>query len=132
MKLSDRIKSKFTKVNLTSIAFFAVSIMSITLAWFAYTNTVTSNMNVNLKTWDIKITKNNTEVSNVFDITINNLSPGMTDFQEDYVIHNNGDIPAKITYNIKYFRLFNTEVTTTNGISFAQLARDYPFKSHGK
>lgn len=134
MKLSDRIKSKFTKVNLTSIAFFAVSIMSITLAWFAYTNTVTSNMNVNLKTWDIKITKNNTEVSNVFDITINNLSPGMTDFQEDYVIHNNGDIPAKITYNIKYFRLFNTEVTTTNGISFAQLARDYPFKlefTHG-
>ena len=99
MKLSDRIKSKFTKVNLTSIAFFAVSIMSTTLAWFAYTNTVTSNMNVNLKTWDIKITKNNTEVSNVFDITINNLSPGMTDFQEDYVIHNNGDIPAKITYS---------------------------------
>ena len=64
MKLSERIKSKLVKVNFTSILFFAVSLISITLAWFAYTNTVSSNMNIDLKAWNVKITKNNTEVNN--------------------------------------------------------------------
>lgn len=127
MKLSGRLKQKLAGINISSIAFFAVSIISITLAWFAYTNTVSSNMNINLKSWDVKVKKNNTELNNTFSININDLYPGMNDFSDTYTIHNNGDLDAKITYNITYFRIFDTEITTTNGISFAQLSRDYPF-----
>lgn len=127
MKLSGRLKQKLAGINISSIAFFAVSIISITLAWFAYTNTVSSNMNINLKSWDVKVKKNNTELNNTFSININDLYPGMNDFSDTYTIHNNGDLDAKITYNITYFRIFDTEITRTNGISFAQLSRDYPF-----
>lgn len=127
MKLSGRLKQKLAGINISSIAFFAVSIISITLAWFAYTNSVSSNMNINLKSWDVKVKKNNTELNNTFSININDLYPGMSDFSDTYTIHNNGDLDAKITYNITYFRIFDTEITTTNGISFAQLSRDYPF-----
>ena len=127
MKLSDRVKDKLKKINISSLAFFAISMISITLAWFAYTNTVSSNMNINLKSWNVRITKNNTNVSNTFSININDLYPGAQTFDETYTIHNDGDIAAKISYNIKSFRIFNTEYTTTNSISFAQLERDYPF-----
>ena len=127
MKLSDRVKDKLKKINISSLAFFAISMISITLAWFAYTNTVSSNMNINLKSWNVRITKNNTNVNNTFSININDLYPGAQTFDETYTIHNDGDIAAKISYNIKSFRIFNTEYTTTNSISFAQLERDYPF-----
>ena len=73
MKLSERIKNKLVKVNLTSVLFFAVSMISITLAWFAYTNTVSSNMNIDLKAWNVKITNNNTEVNNTLTINITDL-----------------------------------------------------------
>lgn len=128
MKLSDRIKRKMMGVNLSSVAFFAVSMIAITLAWFAYTNTISSNFNVNLKSWNIKITKNNTEVSNTFTINLDDVYPGMTDFSETYSISNNGDLPAKIDYNITYFRVFNDEVTLNNDITFYEITRDYPFK----
>ena len=127
MKLSDRVKDKLKKINISSLAFFAISMISITLAWFAYTNTVSSNMNINLKSWNVRITKNNTNVNNTFSININDLYPGAQTFDETYTIHNDGDIAAKISYNIKSFRIFNTEYTTANSISFAQLERDYPF-----
>ena len=127
MKLSDRVKDKLKKINISSLAFFAISMISITLARFACTKTVSSNMNINLKSWNVRITKNNTNVNNTFSININDLYPGAQTFDETYTIHNDGDIAAKISYNIKSFRIFNTEYTTTNSISFAQLERDYPF-----
>ncbi len=128
MKLSDRIKRKMMGVNLSSVAFFAVSMIAITLAWFAYTNTISSNFNVNLKSWNIKITKNNTEISNSFTIDLDEVYPGMTDFSETYSIKNEGDLNAKIDYNITYFRVFNDEITLNDDITFYEITRDYPFK----
>ena len=126
MKLSERIKSKLVKVNFTSILFFAVSLISITLAWFAYTNTVSSDMNIDLKAWNVKITRNNTEVNNTFTINIADLYPGSPTFDETYTIHNTGDLAAKVSYNIKGLRVLN-DYYFPQDVSFAKLERDFPF-----
>ena len=130
MKLSDRIKRKMMGVNLSSVAFFAVSMIAITLAWFAYTNTISSNFNVNLKSWNIEVRNGEGEISNTYTFNIDDAYPGMTEFDDGLEIHNQGDIPAKINYNITYFRVFNDEVSLSRDVTFADLEKDYPFRFH--
>lgn len=127
MKLTERMKSKLRKVNFTSVAFFAVSVISITFAWLAYSNTIATNLDVDIKRWDINITTGNTEITNEYDINVDSFYPGMDDYSDSFTIRNNGDLAAKIDYNISYFRLFDQEIPTNN-LTFYELQRDYPFK----
>lgn len=127
MKLIDRIKSKLASINLVSVAFFGLSIFSIAFAWFAYTNVVKTNFEVDVKTWKIKITNNNNEITNNYTFNVNDLYPGMDDFSDSFLIENQGELPAKIDYNIKSLRVFDTTVNTDN-MTFYELQRDYPFK----
>lgn len=127
MKLKDRIKSKLASINLVSVAFFGLSIFSIAFAWFAYTNVVKTNFEVNIKRWKIRITNNNTEVTNNYTFNVSDFYPGMNNFTDSFTIENQGELPAKIDYKIKKLRVFDQTINTDN-MTFYELQRDYPFK----
>ena len=127
MKLLDKIKNKLASINLISVAFFALSIFSIAFAWFAYVNTISTNLQANVKTWKIKFTNNNQEITNSIDINIGDLKPGMTAYTNSFTIQNQGEIAAQLDYDITYLRVFDTVVTTTKNYTFYELERDYPF-----
>ena len=128
MKLTDRIKSKLASINLVSVAFFALSIFSIAFAWFAYTNSVSTNFQANVKTWKINFKKtDSTPITNEITISVDDLYPGMNDFTEGFVIQNLGEIPALLEYNITYCRIFD-EVINTNNLTEHELNNKFPFQ----
>ena len=128
MKLTDRIKSKLASINLVSVAFFALSIFSIAFAWFAYTNSVSTNFQANVKTWKINFKKtDSTPITNEITISVDDLYPGMNSFSEGFIVQNLGEIPALLEYNITYCRIFD-EVINTNNLTEHELNNKFPFQ----
>ena len=99
---------KYSKLSFMSIFFAAVSLLSVTFAWFAYSNIVDNDLKVQIKSWNIDITQNNTSISNQIGVEIPDFYPGSEPFNRTIMINNLGDIGANISYKIKYLRIFDT------------------------
>ena len=53
----DARKRIYLKLNLVSLFFIAVSLISVTLAWFAYSGLAKVDTEIDVKTWYIKFQK---------------------------------------------------------------------------
>ena len=67
---------RYLKADLISLFFIAVSFISVTLAWFAYTGIASSGLNVDIKAWHIEF-NGESKASNVITIPLSNIYPGM-------------------------------------------------------
>lgn len=129
MKLNtSRIKSKIKKVNLTSILFAAVSLLSITFAWFAFSNTINNQMNIGIGAWSIDIKNKDSNLTNSLNINLDSFYPGMEEYTDTITIYNKGDLDAKINYSINSLRIFDDEITASSlDELLTMLAENYPF-----
>lgn len=128
--MKDRYKT-YLKLNLVSIFFIAVSFISISLAWFAYSGLVRTKTEIDVKAWHIEFDKNGTPVTNSFTIFVDGvqLQPGMTPTYEKINIKNLGDSDAKISYKIDEARILNEKLSIPFEFGSVEdkLANYYPF-----
>ena len=125
MKRKKSLTKKLTKLNFSTVFFFLLSLVSSTFAWFAYSNVVDSNINVELKAWDIDITENNSEIEQLVNVNIDNFSPGVEMYYKNIKIKNNGDIAAALDFEIVSLRILEDSYSGDDLID--RLAHDYPF-----
>lgn len=102
--MKKRIKAHF-KLNLLSLFFIAVSFISITLAWFAYSGIARVETDIKVKAWYIQIEKDNEVVKNEVVISLDEIMPGMDTVSEMLKIQNLGDSDAELHYKIESARL---------------------------
>lgn len=127
-KFKVRFKKKITGINLLSIFFFAMSLISMTFAWFAFSKVVSSDMDIDVKAWSIDISDEN-NLSNDLNIEIDTLAPGMENYDKTITINNNGDIDADLSFDITYLRIYYQEYDVTNQRELLEsLQQDFPFK----
>lgn len=125
-------KTKF-KLNLMSIVFAIISLMSVTLAWFAYSGMVKTQLDVNVKSWYIELEKDGQTVSNQVVMSLEDIYPGMDVHTETIKMKNLGDSDASVKYKIESVRIFDQETGTSNYTDndFIRLedslSHDYPF-----
>ena len=67
---------RYLKANLISLFFVAVSFISVTLAWFAYTGFASGSVNVDIKAWYIEF-NGESKADNEIVIPLTNIYPGM-------------------------------------------------------
>lgn len=124
-----RRRKSLLKLNLVSLFFTAVSFISVTLAWFAYSGLVTTYTEVDVKSWYIEFNKKGKAVSNNIVINLDEIYPGMDIMSEVIDIKNGGDSAAMIDYKIKSVRILNDNLEPDNtGKLEDELAHSYPFK----
>ena len=119
---------KYAKINIISLFFIAVSFMSITLAWFAYSGLTDVETEIGVKAWYIKFDKK-LESNNVV-IALSDMYPGMETVSENVKINNLGDSDAQISYSILSARLLDKKLEETVQDSAKledMLSHDYPF-----
>lgn len=118
----------YLKANLFSLFFLAVSFISVTLAWFAYTGFASGNVNVDIKAWYIEF-NGKSEANNEIIIPLTNLYPGMDTVIESVNIKNKGDSDAKLSYEIESVRILDDELDTSvdQNILRDTLSNGYPF-----
>lgn len=122
---------KYAKINIISLFFIAVSFMSVTLAWFAYSGLTDVQTEIGVKAWYIKFDKVGQKMdSNNLVISLDDVYPGMEPKSERVKISNLGDSDAQISYSILSARLLNEklEEKITDPAKLEDvLSHDYPF-----
>lgn len=125
--MQDKYKT-YAKLNIVSLFFIALSFMSITLAWFAYSGLTDVSTEIGVKAWYIEFDKK-TESNNVV-ITLDDVYPGMETKSERVKISNLGDSDAQISYTVLAARLLDEnleqKITDSDELEDA-LAHNYPF-----
>ncbi len=130
----DKRKKKFyLKLNIMSLLFAVVPMISVTLAWFAYSGIVDTQTDVGVKAWYIDFQKNDNSVSNDIVLSLTDIYPGMDEVSEEITIKNLGDSDANLKYVIKSARIlsdpkdeFNSDDVESEIIE-DKLSHDYPF-----
>lgn len=116
------------KLNFLSIFLIAVSFISITLAWFAYSGLARAETDINVKAWYIEFQKNGEAVGNDITISLDDIYPGMEPKLESIDIKNLGDSDATISYSITGARILDEQLDVTNQRFIEdKLSHEYPF-----
>lgn len=118
----------YAKINILSLFFIAVSFISVTLAWFAYSGLTSVGTEIGVKAWSIKFDKD-IESNNIV-ISLDDVYPGMETKSEKVKISNLGDSDAQISYSILSASLLGNklEETITDPLELEDaLAHEYPF-----
>ena len=125
----DNKKRLYLKLNLVSLFFIAISLISTTLAWFAYSGLAKVDTEIDVKTWYIEFQKGEKAVSNNIVISTSDLSPGMDLVKETVKIMNKGDSDAQLSYSIVSASLMGEELDNSLGTEYLEdkLSHDYPF-----
>ncbi len=125
----DKKYKTYLKLNIMSIFFIAVSFVSITLAWFAYSGLGKVSTDIDVKAWYIEFEKNNEAVSNDIVISLADIYPGMEPINESVAIKNLGDSDAQISYSISSARILDESLDTVTDLEKVEdeLAHNYPF-----
>lgn len=124
----NRRHKAYLKLNLMTLFFVAVSFISITLAWFAYSGLITARTEINVKAWNIEFNKDGSAVSNELSIVLDDIYPGMETVSEKIDIKNLGDTAAAVTYEIASARILDETLTETDQDALKDtLSHEYPF-----
>lgn len=121
----------FLKANVMSLFFIAVSFISGTLAWFAYSGLSDVATEIDIRAWNIDIDRKDKDSNNIV-IPLTEISPGMTTQSEVININNNGDTDALVKYSIVSARILDkdnyvaSDELTTEQIQ-DELSNNYPF-----
>ncbi len=137
--MKSRYKAYF-KLNLTSLFFMALSFVSVTLAWFAYSGVLRVRTEVNVKAWNIEISKDGKPVTHNLVMSLSDLYPGMEPQTEYVTLRNLGDSDAEISYDILSARILGDkkdhyildEEEITSEKIMDVISQDYPFNINVK
>ena len=113
------------KLKLVPIFFLAVSFLSISLAWFAYSGLAKVSTEIDVKTWYIEFQKGDATVSNNIVISLDEIYPGMDVVHEPVKILNKGDSDAKLNYSIVSASILGEDISGDDIED--KLSHDYPF-----
>ena len=120
----------YLKINVMSLFFIAISSISVTLAWFAYSGIAKVSTEIEVKSWLIEFEKNEKTVSNNIVISLSEIYPGMNTLHETIKIKNKGDSNAQLSASVVSVRILDEEFNSKNveqNIILDKLSHDYPF-----
>ena len=104
----------YLKLNIMSLFFIAISCISVTLAWFAYSGIAKVATEIDVKSWLIEFEKGESTVSNNIVISLAEIYPGMDTLYESIKIKNRGDSDAKLSVSIVSARILEEEFDIEN------------------
>lgn len=124
------IKKRF---KLTHLLFIALLLTTNSFAWFIYMNKISSDIDVKVKAWNVSFEFDNQTMTDYINFSVDEIYPGMNDYEQSVVVTNGGEVSAKLYYEIISVTILGTEFTTENGALTSddlvnKLETEYPFK----
>lgn len=143
MKMFQKNKKRVA-LKPSRLVFLIVLLASNTFAWFIYATKVDSNVSVHVRAWNVVFEAGENEVSNIVNIPVDSIYPGMAPFEYEIKAYNRSEVNATLSYQVLSARILDTEYIsieekTARGLEIdeendltaaeleAKLASDYPF-----
>ena len=140
-KRKFKISSKKLKnhLKIRTVLLLLLTLIVNTYAWFIYVSTVSTSMDVHVKSWDFELSNGDQNEDFVF--TVEQIYPGMEDVSQLINARNNGEAEAKLVCEISSVKILGTKYTVddeyvedgetkliTSQYLIDKLLNDYPFK----
>ena len=137
-------KKKKYIIKPSRIIFLIVLIASNTFAWFIYATKIDTNVSVHVRAWNVIFEAGENEVTDVIDLPVDSIYPGMPDYTYEINAYNRGDVAASLSYQVLEARILDQEYISVEGRQARgqtavatdmtseqlknKLSTDYPFK----
>ena len=110
MKLKKR-----NRIRPSRIVFLIVLVAANTFAWFIYATRIDTNVSVHVKSWNIVFEADDTEVTDVVNLQVDSVYPGMQDYIYDITAYNMSEVAANLSYKILEANILGTQYITVEG-----------------
>ena len=136
-------KNKKRILKPSRLVFLIVLVAANTFAWFIYATKIDSSVSVHVRAWNVVFEAGENEVSNIVNISVGDIYPGMTDYEYDITAYNRSEVDASMTYQVLSASVLGTQYISseyrqmlgqqanasdlTSAQLEAKLLNDYPF-----
>lgn len=129
-KQTNKIAQLKSKLRLRIIIGLGLLLSINAFAWFVYSTTISTSITASVKSWKIAFESNN-EVVQYISFKIDDLYPGMPDFDQEVKIMNEGDVQASVKWTITELRIMDDIYTEENynNDELLQILNANPFQS---
>ena len=119
--------------KLSHLLFIALLFTCNSFAWFIYMNKIDSDIDVKVKAWNVSFHFDNQTMSDYIKFDVRDIYPGLEDNRQEVSVTNDGEVAAKLYYEIVSVRIFDkTYSVNEGGFSSSEienvLNQSYPFK----
>lgn len=119
MKNSEIRKKLKKSLRFKLLIMLGILLVFNTFAWFVYSSTINTGITATVKSWEIAFNSENQLIQEV-EFNIEELYPGMPDYNDFVTILNYGEIAAEVSYEIEEIKILN-ETYSKNEYTSVQL-----------
>ena len=94
------------------LVFLIVLLSANTFAWFIYATKINTDVSVHVRGWDVVFQSGQNELASEVEVTVDNVYPGMDDYEYEITAHNHSEMSASMTYEILSARILSTSYYT--------------------
>lgn len=133
-KTMEKIVKVLKKIKLRNLIILLVLLIVNTFAWFIYATRVSLDLSVHVSSWNVEFLSGEEEITSNMEIVVDRIYPGMDVFEREIEVHNKGETPAILTYEIKSLEIMgekfeaNEETGFTSDDIEQKVEQEYPFK----
>lgn len=129
-------RKKYTKkrlkdaLKIRTVVILLLTLLVNTYAWFIYISTVSTGLNIHVKSWEFEFSvEDKTDDIVIFS---DDLYPGMKEVKRSITATNKGETSANISYKISSVKIFGKDLLEGKEVvdeeQFKELLKDYPFE----
>lgn len=108
-------KRKRKKTKPTRLVLLLFFIISNTFAWFIYATRVDNDVSVHVRAWNVVFESGDHEISNLVNLNVDNIYPGMEDYLYEITAYNKSEVSATLSYQILEANIFGDQYITVAG-----------------
>ena len=133
-RIMERIVKVLKKIKLRNLIILVLLLAFNTFAWFIYATRVSLDLSAHVSSWNVEFVSGSEEITTNMEIVVDRIYPGMENFERTIEVHNKGETPAILTYEIQTLKIMEEtfEVSEETGITSEDLQNkietEYPFK----
>ena len=133
-KTMEKIVKVLKKIKIRNLIILVILLMVNTFAWFIYATRVSLDLTVHVSSWNVEFISGNEEITTDMEILVDRIYPGMEIFEKTIEVHNKGETPAILDYEIKSLEVMGDifEVGQETGVTSEdikqKIEKEYPFK----
>ena len=126
------LKALKKRFHIRHILFTSLILAANTFAWFIYMDKISSDIDVKIKSWNVSFRLDNQNMTDYINFTVNEIYPGMTPYNEALSVTNDGEVDARLYYEIISVKVLDEYYTTEDGITTEEelktiMRERYPF-----
>lgn len=130
--LKSILKALKKRLKIKHLLFLSILIAANTFAWYIYMEKISSDIDIKVKAWNVSFVLNNQNMTDYVNFVVDDIYPGMTPFQQALSITNDGEVDARLSYEIVSVTVLGTTFTTEDGTTTEEQLREimsnnYPF-----